>query len=392
MKRALFITLNEVRLYLMDKGDLAFSLLLPIVTFALIYGAFGGHTLFEATASVVNQDGGKYSQELVQKLDAMDGISVQMLTQEQAQSRLDRSDLLLALEIPAGFSQKLDSGEPAQIIFEQRGNGGQEGQILASIIRGIVADMNQEFQVLSQVTSNVQGKGISKDMITVEVNNDLAEESRNPTVTVNEEVVGGSPNVINQYLPGIVTMYVLFALTLSARAIVEERKKGTLERLLTTRLSASELFFGKFMATIARGFVQTLILLVLSYAVFQMFTPLTFFESLLIVFIFTAAAAALGMIIASVARTEDAATWIGVVLTMFMVMLGGTFFQVSQGTILYTLGRVSLNTYANEALQKVIAQGSPLGDAGMQLMILAGVAVVGLIISRLIFRAVPGSK
>ena len=61
MKRALFITLNEVRLYLQDKGDLAFSILLPIVTFALMYGAFGGQTLFKATASVVDEDKGAYS-------------------------------------------------------------------------------------------------------------------------------------------------------------------------------------------------------------------------------------------------------------------------------------------------------------------------------------------
>jgi hypothetical protein len=66
MKRALYITLNEVRLYLQDKGDLAFSLLLPIVTFALMYGAFGGHTMFEATARVVNEDGSAYSTLLVE--------------------------------------------------------------------------------------------------------------------------------------------------------------------------------------------------------------------------------------------------------------------------------------------------------------------------------------
>jgi ABC-2 type transport system permease protein len=187
-------------------------------------------------------------------------------------------------------------------------------------------------------------------------------------------------------------MYVLFALMLSARVIVEERRKGTLERLLTTRLSAGELFFGKYLASVARGFMQTLILLALGYAVFQMFTPVTFFESLFIILVFTAAASALGLIVASVARSEEGANWIGVVLTMFMVMLGGTFFQMEKGTILYDLGRVSINTYANEALRKVIAQGGTLGDTIIPLAIFIGVAVVALIISRLIFKAVPGSK
>jgi ABC-type multidrug transport system permease subunit len=93
-----------------------------------------------------------------------------------------------------------------------------------------------------------------------------------------------------------------------------------------------------------------------------------------------------------VARSEEGASWIGVVFTMFMVMLGGTFFQVEPGTILYNLGRVSINTYANEALRKIIAEGGNLGDTIVPLVIFVGVAVIGLIISRLIFKAVPGGK
>jgi ABC-2 type transport system permease protein len=392
MKRALFITLNEVRMYLQDKADLAFGLLLPIVTFALMYGAFGGQTMFKATARVVNEDGGIYSVQLIEKLDKVKGIDVELLKASEADTKLERSDLLLVLFIPSGFSDTLISGGKAELVFKQRGNGGQEGQILSSIIRGVVEEMNQGFQVRSQVKSNLQGKGIPENSIEVTVQNLLDKERQQPTLGVTEEVMGGSPDFISLYLPGIVTMYVLFSLTMSARAIVEERRRGTLERLLTTRLNAGELFIGKFLSTVARGFVQTLILLVLSYAVFQLFTPLSFLASLVISLVFVAAAAALGMIIASIARTEDAANWIAVVFTMFMVMMGGTFFQVAEGSVLATIGKVSINTYANEAFRTLISEGGSLGDAVQPLVVMAGVAVVGLIISRLIFKAIPGSK
>ena len=188
------------------------------------------------------------------------------------------------------------------------------------------------------------------------------------------------------------TMYVLFALTLSARTIVEERKRGTLERLLTTRLNAGELFFGKFLANVARGFVQTLVLLVLSYIVLRLFTPYSFMASLVIGLIFAAAASALGMIIASIARTEEGASWIAVVFTMFMVMMGGTFFPIEEGSVLALIGKASLNTYANRALQTVITEGGSLGDTLFPLAVMGGVIVAGLAISRLIFRAVPGGK
>jgi len=392
MKRALYITLNEVKLYLQDKGDLAFGLLLPIVTFALMYGAFGGQTLFEATAVIVNEDGGNYSTLFVEHLDEVEGIDVELLTATEADAKLGRSDLLLALVIPAGFSQALASGNKAELVFKQRGNGGQEGQILASIARSVAGEMNQEFQVRDQVKSSLEGTGIPGDRIDVTVQQFLEEERGQPAVGVVEEVVGGSPDFISQFLPGIVTMYVLFALTLGARTIVEERKRGTLERLLTTRLSANELFFGKFLASVTRGFVQTLILLGLSYAVFQLFTPLSFIASLVICLIFAAAAAALGLIIASIARSEDGSVWIAVVFTMVMVMMGGTFFQVSEGSILATVGKASISTYANDALRTVVAEGGSLGDTVWQLVVLAGICVVGLAISRLIFKVLPGGK
>lgn len=392
MKRALFITLNEVKLYLQDKGDLAFGLLLPVLTFALMFGAFGGDTLFKATATIVDEDKGAYAQELIQKVDAVDGISVDVVAADDANTKLGRSDLLMVLFIPSGFSDKLAAGGQAALTFKQRGNGGTEGQILAGIIRGAAEQINQELAATRQVENALDGKGISESSIELTVQNALDSERRQPTIGVEEEVTGGSSQFINQYLPGIITMYVLFSLSLSAMTIVEERRRGTLERLLTTRLNAGELFFGKYLATIARGFIQTLILLILSYAVFQLFTPISFLACLVVSLVFTAAAAAIGMVIASVSRTEAAANWIAVVVTMFMVMVGNTFFQSTEGSVMAKIGIFSLNTYANKALSTIVAQGGSLGSTWPQLAVMAGVAVVGFIISRMIFKAVPGSK
>ena len=392
MKRAWHITLNEVRLYLIDKGDLAFSLLLPVLTFALMYGAFGGQTLFKATASIVNEDNGAYSQQLIQQVDSIDGVSVDVISAEEANMKLDRSDLLFVVFIPADFSNTLESGGKAELIFKQRGNGGTEGQILAGMVQGVADKIGQVFQVRSAVKSNLEGRGIPDSSIGITVQTLLDEQGTNPLIGVKEETVGGSSDFVNQFLPGIITMYVMFSLTLIARTLAEERKRGTLERLLTTRLSTGELFFGKFISIIARGFIQTLILMILAYAVFRMFTPVSFLSSLVVAVIFSASAAGLGLIIASISRTEDAANWIAVVVTMFMAMMGGTFFVVEPNSVLATIGKFSLNTYANDALKTVISGGGTLADAWRPIAVLAGVAVVGLIISRLIFKAVPGSK
>ncbi len=393
MNRAFIVAIREVRTYLQDKADLAFSLLLPIVIFALMYFAFGGESLFHGTAHVVNEDqGGIYSTVFLEQLDEIDVLDVELLAAADADAKLDSSDLLMVIYIPEDFSANLAAGEPTQLLFKQRGNGGDEGQIVASIVRGVAEEMNQEFQVYSELNSALAEYDISQERIDIVTQQFLDQEQENPIVVVNEQTVGSSPDPVNQFLPGIVTMFVLFAITLSARAIVEERKKGTLERLLTTRLSVGQLFVGKFLASVSRGFVQTLILLILAYIVFQLFTPLSFIECLVIALIFAAAASALGMIIAAVARSEDGATWIAVFFTMVMVMLGGTFFELSEGSVLYTISRFSINTYANDAFKTVISEGGSLANLGMELGILAGVAVVGLGLSRVLFKVMPGGK
>jgi ABC-2 type transport system permease protein len=393
MIRALHITLLQTRIYLTDRADLAFSLLLPIAIFALSYGAFGGQDQFHGTAHVVNEDrNGVYSTMLVEQLEEMDNLKVELLSASDADRGLDRADLLMVIFIPEDFSSRLAAGERAQLVFKQRGNGGDEGQIVASIVAGVAEQMAQDLQVLGLVSEALQGSGISPGTIEIAVQGLLESERRSPTVAVREETVGATVDPVTFFLPGILTMFVLFAITMTARALVEERKKGTLERLLTSRLRIGELFFGKFLANFSRGFIQTLILLLLSYAVFQLFTPLSFLESLVVAIVFIAAASSLGLIMASVARTEDQAVWVAVVFTMIMVILGGTFFEIPESGVMNVLSKLSVNTYANDAFKTIIAEGGSLGDAAVELGVLAGVAVVGLFVARYLFRAFEGGR
>ena len=392
MKRALIVALREVKAYFQDKGDLAFSLLLPIITFALIYGAFGGPGLFHGTAYIVNQDiNGIYGQQLIDAVKKQDNLDLQLLSFTDAESKLNRSDVNLVFLIPADFSANLDKGQPAEITIMQRGNGGQEGQIVASIVNGLVSEINQQFAVVDAVNQALAGKNIPPAQITVVATQFLAQERQSPLVTVKDVSIGVQPNTVKEFLPGIVTMYVLFAISIAAAAIVDERRKGTLERLITTRLTIGELFLGKFMANVFRGFIQTFILLVLSYAVFQIFTPLTFVASLFIALLFATACSAIGLLLASLVKTPDSATWIGVFITMGMTMLGGTFFAIEKGSALYPFSKLSINGYANTAF-KTLINGGGISTLGVEISVLVGVTIVALILSRLMFKAVPQGK
>jgi len=393
MSRILVVARKEVQSYLQDRADLAFSLLIPIIIFALMYGAFSGESLFHGTAYIVNEDqGGVYSTRLINRLNELDNIDVSIISRQEAHLKLERSDILLVAFIPEDFSIRLANVQDTRILFKQRGNGGQEGQIVASLIRGTADRMSQEIQIERQVKRALTDKAIGKEHISTTVQKIMDREKEFPVISVTENILGADIDPIDQFLPGIVTMFVLFTITLGSRAIVEERKLGTLERLLTTRLSLGQLFLGKFLSGTARGFVQTLILLTLAYLVFQLFTPISFISVLLVAVIFAAAASTLGLVIASVAHTEDQAVWTSVFFTMATVMMGGTFFEIPEGSGLFFLSKISLNTYANHAFKTLITQEGMLSEVSFDLLVMGVVVVVGLIISRLLIKSLSGGK
>ncbi len=393
MSRVLAIAGREVRSYFQDKADMVFGLGLPIAVFALMYGAFSGGSLFNGTAYVVNEDpDGVYSSLLLDRLDRKENLAVTLLSRDEAEAKLSDSDILLVSIIPEGFSDRLSQGWSTQITFRQRGNGGMEGQIVAGLVRGEADALSQELQAERQVRLALADSGIGGAEVTTTVQGLLQREKESPIITVRDTTVGGDASLVHQFMPGIVSMFVLFAITLGSRAIVEERKKGTLERLLTTRVSVGELFAGKFLAGVARGFVQTFILLLLAYAVFRLFTPASFGMMLFVSLVFAAAASALAMVIASVARNDDQAVSISVVFTMATVMLGGTFFEIPEGSFLETIGKASVNTYVNRAFTAVTIPGSGLAEVAYELVVLAAIALVALVLSRSLFHAVQGGR
>jgi ABC-2 type transport system permease protein len=393
MKKVWFIALKEVRDFFTDTGDLFFSLAVPVLIFGLMYGAFGNQNQFNTTAYVVNQDaGGVYSRQLIDQAGSYQGLTIKTISAADADDRLGRSNIQMAIIIPADFSAKLAAGQPTQIVFKQRGNGSAENQIAASLIQGAAEKLSQNIQLQNNIRTDLSGSGAAQPQIEAVYTSVAAQAQSDPAVNVVVDTLGVTTDPVNQFLPGIMTMFVLFAINLTAQALVDERRRGTLERLLTTRLTVGQLFAGKFLAYTFRGFVQTIILMLLAYAVFGLFTPLTFLESALLALIFAAACSTLGIIIGSLARSQNQATWIAVFFTMLMVMLSGTFMAISPGTTLAAFSKISLNTYANDAFRDVIMNHASLGSVTGEIMVLIGVAVVGLLIARLLFKVSQGGR
>ena len=386
----LHIALLELKRYLTNRGELAFGLALPIVLFGLTYAVFGGGTSFHATANIVDLDGGPGARELVRRLDALDTITVRERTLESADAALDRSAILAAFIIPDGFSEALEAGESVSLTFKRRGNGGEEGQIVAGIVRSVAQEVGRQGRVRRLAMGALEGSGVTPSLIDEQTAPLIADSWDNPPVGVDVQYLEGEEaNFLHRVVPGILVMFLMFTITLGSQTLVEERRLGTLERLMTTRLTATQLFLGKFSAHVLRGSVQSLILLVPAFALLRVGGLTGFLQVALICVLVAASVSGLAMAITSLARTRDQASWSAVFITMFMTIFGGTFFDVGDG-LLEVLSRFTLNRYAIESMVGILERGQSLGDLGFELGVLAGVGVCAVVLAAALFRTSEG--
>ncbi len=387
MFRPIYIAIFELKRYLTNKGELAFSIALPIALFALMYGAFGGGTNFNATVDIVDLDGGVHARELISRLDALDELSVRERDLQNAESALERSVVLFVVVIPDGFTSWLESGESPRLTYKQRGNGGETGQIVAAIVGSTASELGSGFRVSQSVSEALDSANIESERLDRAVQITMSNAQANPPVGVT--VTGTKSDegdVLDRLMPGILVMFLMFAVTLGSQSLVDERRGGTLERLMTTRLGTNQLFIGKYLAGVFRASCQATVLLTLAFAVLRFGGLSEILQLAAFSVLIASAVTAVGLVIGSAARTRDQAIWAAVFFTMFMTVFGGTFFDVGSDGPLFLLSKVTINHYGINAMSQMLADGSQLTEQLVGVGIMLGVTVIGLVIARIIFR------
>ncbi len=381
------LAVTEIKRYVRDRQALLLSLALPVALLAVMVGAFGGSGDFSATASVVDLDRSPESAELIRLIEDRPGLTVELLEADRARQLLDGSQRLLVTHIQAGYGQALTTAQSApQVQFHSRGGGGDEGRVVAGIVRTLAERQAAAAAALHQIRAAADAApGSAAGAAESEFLGRLDDWERQPLVAVVTPEDAAVAGAFDRTFSGILTMIVMFTVATSVAAIVLERENGTLERLLITRLGATGIFLGKYLGALARGFAPAFVLTGLAWAINRSFAPAQFIQILLIGLLMAAAAAAVGMLIAGLARSQAQANWSGVTITLVMATLGGSFFQGDLEGALDLVGYATINRYANDALRGLIEEGTSLADHGLEIAVLAGVAICLLVLGRALF-------
>ncbi|WKU07514.1 ABC transporter permease [Micromonospora sp. HUAS LYJ1] len=188
---------------------------------------------------------------------------------------------------------------------------------------------------------------------------------------------------------GFFPFIIMFLVT--SIAMLRERTSGTLERLLTTPLGKLDLLFGYGIAFGLAGAVQSTVAAAAAYRLLGLTTAGSAGLVVLIAAVNAVLAVALGLFCSAFARTEFQAVQFMPVVVAPQLLLCGLFVPRDQmaGWLQAVSDALPLS-YAVEALQEVGAHSAPTGLMWRDVSIVAGAAVLALVLAAATLRRRSG--
>ena len=415
-----------------DRGALVLSFVLPLAFFSIFAVIFGGQhdSTPRVTLIVVDQDKSEASGNLIRALEQDGSLWVHRspvtkkgvrsgpdYTAATAEAAVKAGDAPVALIIPAGFGQHPiafgpDSGGSTLELLND-----QSDAIAPQIVVGLLqkaamtsmpsamADEGMKYaeEYMGGFTPAQKTKvdGELEALRKLEADgrvgagsgssgNGSSENASAGIVAVNVRAVVGENKknpMISFYAAAIGVMFLMFTASGSAGALLDEAESGTLERVLSTRVTMTKLLAGKLVFNTGLAFVQLVAMFLWGWAVFKLdfFSHLPGFAVMGLCTAF--AVAAFGMLLASACQTRAQLGALSTLVILIMSSVGGSMFPrflMPEG--MQKAGLLTINAWAIDGFEKVFWRDLPVTALWPQVAVLLGVGVVLFLVARRVAR------
>jgi len=210
-----------------------------------------------------------------------------------------------------------------------------------------------------------------------------------PIAVHNRSVVGEgkNTNMISYYAAAIGVMFLLFTASGSAGALLDEAESGTLDRVLSSRISMTGLLGGKLLFNTLLAFTQLVVMFLWGRAVYHL-DLFAHIPGFLVMGLCTAvAAASFGLLLASLCHTRGQLGAVSTLAILIMSSIGGSMFpRFLMPPAMQTAGMFTLNAWAIDGFQKVFWRDLPVAALWPQICVLLGIAIGLFLIARRIAR------
>lgn len=395
------------------------TFVIPVVffsVFAVIFGGMGRGGTSRVHITVVDEDQSKFSRRLETALENEASLRVVKKedaspNREQAAGMVRMGDVPVAVILPKGFGVSFghfDNQAPAIEILADTSDP-VAPQIVSGLLQKVVMTAAPDALMEAGIDELKRWGGPLTDAQrkAVEVGlEQLRKDGQNPE---NAAAVDEQANVFSGIVPvrvvdllgekkanplvayyaaATAVMFLLFSCANGAGgALLEEEETGTLDRLLSSNLTMSQLLAGKWLSLTILGIAQVTLMFLWGALVFRLELWRHAAGFALMTAATAAAGAAFGLVLATICRSRGQLSAISTTVILIMSAVGGSMvprFVMSE--TLQKLGLLTFNGWALEGYTKVFWREAPVWDLWPQLVVLTLLTVVFLITARILAR------
>jgi ABC-2 type transport system permease protein len=404
-----------------DRVAQALTFLLPIVFFSIFASVFGqqsGDRTPRIRVAVVDEDRSELSRRVVEGLRKEDGLRLQTGTSAEPDSpSLDRQsaekivrtgDVPIAVVLPQGMGAAFAErgfaatepkvqvlADPSDPIASNMVQGLLQKAVMTSAPDLMMAGGIKQFEKVGGALTAQQRQAVAQWLPQLQAGAARGDGAGSrPTMGLGIDVIDvmrsddRRGSLISFYAAGIGVMFLLFSSVGGAGgALLDEAESGTLERLLSTNIGMGGVLVGKWLFLALVGVAQLTVMFLWGRLVFDLplFQHIPGF--LVMTVITAAAAAALGMVLATLARTRAQLSGFSTILILTMSALGGSMFpRFLMSESMQKVGLLTFNAWALDGYLKVFWRNAPLWQLWPQVLVLSTLTVMFLGTARVLAR------
>jgi ABC-2 type transport system permease protein len=320
-----------------DPMTLRLIIAMPILQLFLFGYAINTNPHHLPTGLLISEPS-KYERTIVTALENTGYYDVQLYSSErEAERALATGEALFIINVPPNFDRSIDRGEQPSILVDADATDPTAIGNATAALGAIVNDLNRDLPPIRQTQA-----------------------ASSPFQFVVHARYNPEQLTVLNVVPGLIcivlTMSTLLITTLS---ITREREHGTMENLMAMPVRPIEIMLAKIVPYVIVGYVQAMLILVISAAVFHLPIRGSVVLLLLALGLFVASNLALGLTFSTISTNQMQAQQLAQFTLMPSFMLSGFMFPF-RGMPFWAqwLGEIFPTTHAIRVVRGVLLKGN----------------------------------
>jgi ABC-2 type transport system permease protein len=337
VRHALLIAARDLRERARDRTAYVLAIVLPLALagiFTLILGNISGDSEIFRYA-VADADRGAiaraFTDDVLRRAAASGAIELRTTSSEQeARALVDDGTATAAFLLPAGLTEDVQAGRAARIEVV----GDVDAPTGTDIARSLAQAYTDQLAAVRTAVAATVHSGVTTPPAELAA---AAAAALPPAALVEDTTARRQLDAKTQYAAGMAVFFLFFAVQPGVTGLLDERRNGTLARLLAAPVRRSSILAGKLLTSVVVGVVSMAVLIVASSLLMGAHWGRPAGVALLVLSGVMAATDAMAVVAAIAKTSEQAGGWQAIV-AIVLGSLGGAFFPVSQaGGVLETL-------------------------------------------------------